>query len=97
MGHGSLTTGALGAIAYLVTFGSLVGYTAFVWLLEHVPVPKVTTYAYVNPVVAVILGAIFLGEHLVSNRIRGNGRRSHRGGTGYFLPNPRGRRISGSQ
>jgi drug/metabolite transporter (DMT)-like permease len=60
------TGGAAGAIAYLVTFGSLVGYTAFVWLLEHVPVPKVATYAYINPVVAVILGAILLGERLVT-------------------------------
>jgi drug/metabolite transporter (DMT)-like permease len=65
------TRGAMGAVAYLVTFGSLVGYTAFVWLLEHVPVPKVATYAYVNPVVAVILGAIFLSEHLVSTEYVG--------------------------
>ena len=55
---------AIGAVSYLVVFGSLVGYTAFVWLLENVPVSKVSTYAYVNPVVAVILGAIFLGERL---------------------------------
>lgn len=65
------TRGATGAVAYLVTFGSLVGYTAFVWLLEHVPVPKVTTYAYVNPVVAVILGALLLGERLVAAEYAG--------------------------
>lgn len=65
------TPGAVGSVAYLVTFGSLVGYTAFVWLLEHVPVPKVTTYAYVNPVVAVILGAIFLGERMVATEYVG--------------------------
>jgi drug/metabolite transporter (DMT)-like permease len=59
------TRASVGAVAYLVTFGSLVGYTAFVWLLEHVPVPKVATYAYINPVVAVILGALLLGERLV--------------------------------
>jgi drug/metabolite transporter (DMT)-like permease len=59
------TRASIGAVAYLVTFGSLVGYTAFVWLLDHVPVPKVATYAYVNPVVAVILGATLLGERLV--------------------------------
>src|SRR3954471_6397063 len=52
------------AIAYLVTFGSLVGFTAYIWLLEHVPTPKVATYAYVNPVVAVFLGWMFLGERL---------------------------------
>jgi drug/metabolite transporter (DMT)-like permease len=61
----------VGAVAYLVTFGSLVGYTAFVWLLDHVPVAKVTTYAYVNPVVAVILGAILLGEHLAGTEYIG--------------------------
>jgi drug/metabolite transporter (DMT)-like permease len=53
------------SIAWLVTFGSLVGYSAYIYLLEHVPVAKVSTYAYVNPIVAVILGAIFLGERLV--------------------------------
>jgi drug/metabolite transporter (DMT)-like permease len=52
------------AIGYLVTFGSLVGFTAYIWLLEHVPTPKVATYAYVNPVVAVFLGWLFLGERL---------------------------------
>jgi drug/metabolite transporter (DMT)-like permease len=49
---------------YLVTFGSLVGYTAYVWLLENAPLGQVATYAYVNPVVAIALGAIFLGETL---------------------------------
>lgn len=58
------TPPAVGSIAYLVTFGSLIGFTAYIWLLEHVPVAKVATYAYVNPVVAVILGALFLGERL---------------------------------
>jgi drug/metabolite transporter (DMT)-like permease len=58
------THAAWGSIAYLVTFGSLVGYTAYIWLIEHVPVPKLATYAYVNPIVAVILGAIVLGERL---------------------------------
>ena len=53
------------SIAWLVTFGSLVGYTAYIYLLDRVPVAKVSTYAYVNPIVAVILGALFLHEHLV--------------------------------
>jgi drug/metabolite transporter (DMT)-like permease len=53
------------SIAYLVTFGSWVGYTAYVWLLKHVPVGKVATYAYVNPMVAVLLGFLLLGERLV--------------------------------
>lgn len=50
------------AVLYLVVFGSWIGYTAYVWLLKHVPTPKVATYAYVNPIVAVILGMIFLRE-----------------------------------
>lgn len=52
------------AILYLVIFGSLVGFTAYIWLLEHVPTPKVATYAYVNPAVAVFLGWLFRGEHI---------------------------------
>jgi drug/metabolite transporter (DMT)-like permease len=53
---------SVGSVAYLVVFGSLVGYTSFVYLLEHVPVAKVSSYAYVNPVVAVVLGILLLGE-----------------------------------
>jgi drug/metabolite transporter (DMT)-like permease len=56
------TPRGLGAIAYLVVCGSLVGFTAYIWLLEHVPPPKVATYAYVNPVVAVFLGWLLLHE-----------------------------------
>ena len=50
------------SIAYLVTGGSLIGFTAYIWLLEHVPTSKVATYAYVNPVVAVLLGWLILHE-----------------------------------
>jgi drug/metabolite transporter (DMT)-like permease len=56
---------AYASVAYLVTFGSLVGYTAYIYLLEHVPVAKVSTYAYINPIVAVALGAMFLHERMV--------------------------------
>ena len=56
------TLRGLAAIAYLVVFGSLVGYTAYIWLLNNVPTSKVGTYAYVNPVIAVFLGWYFLGE-----------------------------------
>ncbi|HEY5058524.1 MAG TPA: EamA family transporter [Gaiellaceae bacterium] len=49
---------------YLVTFGSIVGYTAYVWLLDNAPIGRVATYAYVNPVVAITLGAIVLHEKL---------------------------------
>jgi drug/metabolite transporter (DMT)-like permease len=47
-----------------VTFGSIVGYTAYVWLLDNAPIGAVATYAYVNPVVAIALGAIVLHESL---------------------------------
>jgi drug/metabolite transporter (DMT)-like permease len=50
------------ALAYLIIFGSLVGFSAYVWLLRAAPLSLVSTYAYVNPVVAVILGALFIGE-----------------------------------
>jgi len=49
---------------YLVTFGSIVGYTAYVWLLDNAPLGRVATYAYVNPVVAIALGALVLHERL---------------------------------
>ena len=51
-------------ILYLLLVGSLVGYTTFAWLVQVAPLPRVATYAYVNPVVAVILGAIVLQEPL---------------------------------
>jgi drug/metabolite transporter (DMT)-like permease len=50
------------AILYLVVCGSWIGYTAYIWLLQHVPTSKVSTYAYVNPVVAVFLGWLVLHE-----------------------------------
>lgn len=55
---------ALLAVLWLVFFGSLVGYTAYMWLLHHVPVAKVATYAYVNPIVSVALSSILLHESL---------------------------------
>ena len=52
------------AISYLVICGSWIGFTCYIWLLEHVAAPKVGTYAYVNPVVAVVLGWMFLDEKI---------------------------------
>lgn len=54
----------LGAVAYLVVCGSWIGYTAYIWLIAHVPTSKVSTYAYVNPVVAVFLGWLILHERV---------------------------------
>lgn len=56
------TTRGVGAVVYLIICGSWIGYTAYIWLLRHVPTSKVSTYAYVNPVVAVFLGWLVLHE-----------------------------------
>jgi drug/metabolite transporter (DMT)-like permease len=56
------TTKGIGAVLYLVVCGSWIGYTAYIWLLRHVPTSKVSTYAYVNPVVAVFLGWLIAHE-----------------------------------
>src|SRR5580704_9498258 len=58
------TTRSLTATMYLVVCGSWIGYTAYIYLLEHVPTSKVSTYAYVNPVVAVFLGWLILHERV---------------------------------
>jgi drug/metabolite transporter (DMT)-like permease len=65
--HARWDRDSISAIAYLIVFGSLIGFTSYTWLLQKVPVAKVATYAYVNPVVAVILGALILGERLQAN------------------------------
>ncbi len=51
-------------LAYLIVFGSLIAFTAYQWLLQNVRITLVSTYAYVNPVVAVLLGVAFLSERL---------------------------------
>jgi len=51
-----------GSLAYLVVGGSLLGYTGFIYLLEHLPAAKVLSYTYVNPVIAVLLGILLLHE-----------------------------------
>jgi drug/metabolite transporter (DMT)-like permease len=58
------TRSALLAVLWLVVFGSLVGYTSYMWLLHHVAVAKVATYAYVNPIVSVGLSSVLLHETL---------------------------------
>jgi drug/metabolite transporter (DMT)-like permease len=58
------STASIAGWIYLVTFGSLVGYTAYTWLLANAPLGLVSTYAYVNPIVAITLGFLFRGEHL---------------------------------
>jgi len=61
---GAVTRDSFIAFLYLTVVGSLLAFTVFGWMLRVAPLPLVTTYAYVNPVVAVILGAIILGENI---------------------------------
>jgi drug/metabolite transporter (DMT)-like permease len=62
---------SVGSLAYLITGGSLLGYTGFIYLIEHVPVAKVSSYAYVNPLVAVLLGVFLLHERLAGAEFAG--------------------------
>jgi drug/metabolite transporter (DMT)-like permease len=62
--HAVWTFRGVAAILYLVVCGSWIGYTAYIWLLQHVPTSKVSTYAYVNPVVAMFLGWLVLHERI---------------------------------
>ena len=57
------------AAAYLVVFGSIIGYSAFIYAMEHLPVSVVSTYAYVNPIVAVFLGWLFYREPFGSREL----------------------------
>lgn len=70
-GHAQWNRDSISAIAFLVVFGSLMGFSSYTWLLQNVPVAKVATYAYVNPTVAVLLGAMMLGERMLGNEWAG--------------------------
>lgn len=59
------------AVLYLVVLGSIAGFSAYVWLLKERPAMQVSTYAYVNPVVAVLLGVFFANEKISSIQIIG--------------------------
>jgi drug/metabolite transporter (DMT)-like permease len=75
--HGDLATFSPAAVstrswlafAYLIAVGSLVGFSTFVWLMKHSTPARVSTYAYVNPVVAVFLGWVILGEPLTARTL----------------------------
>jgi drug/metabolite transporter (DMT)-like permease len=68
---GGISGDSLLAFAYLVVMGSLIAFTAYVWLLQNAPVSKVSTYAYVNPVIAVFLGWLILGENVTLTILAG--------------------------
>ena len=55
---------SIAAWLYLAVFGSLIGFTAYAWLLRNAPISKVVTHQYVNPLVAILLGALLLDEQL---------------------------------
>lgn len=61
---GDVTIRSWMALLYLITFGSLIGFVSYGWLLHNAPISLVSTYAYVNPVVAVLLGSLFADEPL---------------------------------
>ena len=58
----AFSTRSVVALAYLIVFGSWLAYTAYAWLLQNAPISRVATYAYVNPVVAIVLGFLILDE-----------------------------------
>lgn len=62
---------SVAAFAYLLGFGSLLAFTAYVWLLQRAPVSKVSTYAYVNPLVAIVLGVWMLDETITAATLAG--------------------------
>ena len=66
-----VSTGAWLSVLYLIVMGSLVAYSAYVWLLQVRPATQVSTYAYVNPVVAVLLGTLLAGEKMTVLQLTG--------------------------
>jgi len=70
---GEWSARSLGGLAYLITFGSLLAFTSYAWLLQNAPISKVSTYAYVNPVVAIALGWLVLSESITPLTLLGAG------------------------
>ena len=68
-----ISSASIYGLAYLVMFGSIIGFTAYSWLLRNAPPPMVATYAYVNPIVAVLLGWLIAGETFTGQMLLGAG------------------------
>src|SRR3954469_22808287 len=68
---GAFSAKSLVALAYLIVVGSIVAFSCYAWLLSNAPISQVSTYAYVNPVIAVVLGAVFLSEQVAVATIAG--------------------------
>ena len=69
----AVSANSLFGLAYLILFGSLIGFTAYSWLLKNAPPSKVATYAYINPVIAVFLGWLIAGESFSGRMLIGAG------------------------
>lgn len=70
--HPSQISGrSLFGFIYLILIGSVVAFNAYVWLLKHAPISRVATYAYVNPVVALLLGSLILSEQITATSLLG--------------------------
>ena len=54
------------AIAYLIVFGSIIGFVTYMYALQHLPIEQSSIYSYINPIVAVLLGWVLFGERLTS-------------------------------
>ena len=67
----SVSTNSWLALTYLITFGSLIGFSAYTWLLKVRPAVQVSTHGYVNPVVAVLLGTLLGHEHMTGLQLTG--------------------------
>jgi drug/metabolite transporter (DMT)-like permease len=67
----TFSAASIWAWVYLVLAGSLLAFTAYVWLLQNAPISKVATYAYVNPVIAIVLGALILSEEITGPMLIG--------------------------
>ena len=68
---GPLTARAAASLAYLIVFGSVIAFAAYFYLLQHWQATRVSTSTYVNPVVAVALGALLLGEPVTASMVVG--------------------------
>jgi len=71
LGTDAFQPGPVAAWAYLAVMGSVVGFSAYAWLLKHAPISQVVTHQYVNPLVAVALGALLLGERPAPTTLAG--------------------------
>jgi drug/metabolite transporter (DMT)-like permease len=66
-----ISSRSLAGLAYLALAGTVLGFVSYIWLLDHVPVPLVSTYTFVNPIIAVVLGWLFLNEQMTLEMLAG--------------------------